>query len=67
MKKNKIALVIFLAILVSLAPISPASLLVFSQENLVIEDDYTEITEDFEINGPMEIPEGKTVVVKKGV
>lgn len=67
MKKNKVVLVIFLAILVSLAPISPASLLVFSQENPQIENEYTEITEDFEISGAMEIPAGKTVVVKKGV
>lgn len=67
MKKNKIALVIFLAILVSLAPISPQSLLVFSQENWVIEDEYTEIMDDFEISGLMEIPAGKTVVVKNGV
>ena len=67
MKKNKTALVIFLSILISFIPISPISRVVFSQENPLLEEDYTEITEDFEISGEMEIPEGKTVVVKKGV
>ena len=67
MSKNKIILTAILAVLIFLLPFSFKNSLVFSEENIQFEDDYTEITEDFEIDGELYIPEGKTVVVKKGV
>ncbi|HRY82247.1 MAG TPA: hypothetical protein P5232_00865 [Candidatus Moranbacteria bacterium] len=61
MKNNKITLVIFLSILISLAPIPLKNSLVFSEEN------YTEISENIEIVELMEIPVGTTTVIKKGI